>query len=387
MKNFSFYSPTMIKFGEGSITKLNTILMGKYKRVLLHYGRGSIKKNGVYDGTIDELKKAGVKFFELGGVKPNPRLSLVREGIKIVKDNSIDLVLAVGGGSVIDSAKAIALGAATEKDIWDYFLGKERVKDALPVGVILTIPATGSEASMGTVITNEENSLKLSVNHDVLRPVFEIMDPTYTLSLPEDQTFAGVMDILSHVFERYFTNTPNVDFTDYLCEGTIKSVIKNAYSLKKESQDYSARAEIMLAGTFAHNGLMGLGRQDDWASHIIAHQLSALYDTTHGVSLAIIFPAWMKYVYKDNLEIFNKFAMNVFNISDAGKPKERVALEGIEKFQSFLMKIGLPTTLREGNIPRDEFFRMAEMATINGPIGALKVLDREDIINIYKLAE
>lgn len=387
MKNFSFYSPTMIKFGQGSISKLNTIVMGKYSRVLLHYGGGSIKKNGVYDETMEELKKAGVKVFELGGVKPNPRLSLVREGIKLVKDKNIDLILAVGGGSVIDSAKAIALGAATEEDIWDYFLGKEKIRAALPVGVVLTIPATGSEASMGTVITNEENSLKLSVNHDILRPIFAIMDPTYTLSLPEDQTFAGVMDILSHIFERYFSNTPNVDFTDYLCEGAIKSVIKNAYSLKKDPNDYNARAEIMIAGTFAHNGLMGLGRQDDWASHLIAHQLSALYDTTHGVSLAIIFPAWMKYVYRENLDIFNKFALNIFNISDSGKSKERVALEGIEKFQSFLEKIGLPTTLKEANIPRDEFYRMADLATMQGSIGALKVLNREDVINIYKLAE
>ena len=387
MKNFSFYSPTMIKFGQGSISKLNTIVMGKYSRVLLHYGGGSIKKNGVYDETMEELEKAGVKVFELGGVKPNPRLSLVREGIKLVKNNNIDLILAVGGGSVIDSAKAIALGAATEEDIWDYFLGKEKVRAALPVGVVLTIPATGSEASMGTVITNEENSLKLSVNHDILRPIFAIMDPTYTLSLPEDQTFAGVMDILSHIFERYFSNTLNVDFTDYLCEGAIKSVIKNAYSLKKDPNDYNARAEIMIAGTFAHNGLMGLGRQDDWASHLIAHQLSALYDTTHGVSLAIIFPAWMKYVYRENLDILNKFALNIFNISDSGKSKERVALEGIEKFQSFLEKIGLPTTLKEANIPRDEFYRMADLATMQGSIGALKVLNREDVINIYKLAE
>jgi len=387
MKNFSFYSPTMIKFGEGSITKLSTIVNGKYNRVLLHYGGGSIKKNGVYDQTIDELNKAGVKVFELSGVKPNPRLSLVREGIKVVKDNNIDLILAVGGGSVIDSAKAIALGSVTDKDIWEYFLGGEKVKDALPVGVVLTIPATGSEASMGTVITNEENSLKLSVNHDILRPVFAIMDPTYTLSLPENQTFAGVMDILSHIFERYFSNTPNVDFTDYLCEGAIKSVIKNAYSLKKDPNDYNARAEIMLAGTFAHNGIMGIGRQDDWSSHIIAHQLSALYDTTHGVSLAIIFPAWMKYVYRENLDIFNKFALNIFNITDAGKSKERVALEGIDKFQSFLSKIGLPTTLKDAKIPTDEFYRMAELATMHSTVGALKVLDREDIINIYKLAE
>jgi len=387
MKNFSFYSPTMIKFGKGSLEKLPKLVEGKYKKILLHYGGGSIKKNGIYEDTINQLKKSGVQVVELGGVKPNPALSMVREGIKLAKENEIDLILAVGGGSVIDSAKAIALGAVTDADIWDFFLGKEKVERALPVGVVLTIPATGSEASMGSVITNEDEQLKLAVNHDLLRPVFAIMDPEYTMTLPRDQTFAGVMDILSHIFERYFTHTENVELTDRLAEATIKTVMNNAYKLVKNPDDYNARAEIMLAGTIAHNGLLGMGREDDWASHQLGHQLSALYGATHGVTLGIIFPAWMKYVYRENLDIFNKFAVNVFGVSAAGNTKEHVALEGIRRFEEFLKKIGLPRTLSEAGLPTDEFERMADLATSMGSFGALKKIDRSDAIEIYKLAE
>jgi hypothetical protein len=256
----------------------------------------------------------------------------------------------------------------------------------LPVGVVLTYPATGSEASMGSVITNEEEGLKLSVNDDMIRPTFAIMDPTYTLTLPKDLTFAGISDILSHILERYFTNTPNVDLTDHLCEATMKSVIKNARILNENLDDYNARAEIMLAGTIAHNGILGVGREEDWSSHNIGHQLSALYGTTHGVTLSIIFPAWMKYVYKDNLDRFNKFAVNVFDISDAGKSKEIVALEGIKAYEDFLKEIGLPTSFKEANLPSDRIEEMAQKAVIKGKLGGLKKLDVDDIIKIYKLA-
>lgn len=387
MKNFDFYSPTMIKFGKGSIEGLQELVEGNYKRVLFHYGGGSIKKNGIYQQVMKQLKKAGVEVFEFGGVKPNPSLSMVKKGIKIAKDKKIDFVLAVGGGSVIDSAKAIALGAVSDSDVWDFYLGKENVEKTLPVGVVLTIPATGSEASMGSVITNEDNNLKLAVNHDLLRPIFAIMDPVYTMSLPREQTFAGVMDILSHVFERYFTNTENVELTDSLAEATMRTVINNAYKLIKNPDDYDARAEIMLAGTIAHNGLLGIGREEDWSSHQLGHQLSALYGATHGVTLGIIFPAWMKYVYRDNLDIFNKFAVNVFGVSDAGKTKEHVALEGIRKFEDFLKKINLPRTLNEAKLPTNEFERMADLAVSMGSFGTLKLIDREDAIKIYKLAE
>ncbi len=387
MKNFSFYSPTIIKFGEGSIGKLQKLVEGKYERVLLHYGGGSIKKNGVYQQTIEQLENAGVEVFELGGVKPNPALSMVREGIELAKEKKIDLVLAVGGGSVIDSAKAIALGALSDSDIWDFFLGKESVEKVLPVGVVLTIPATGSEASMGSVVTNEDKNQKMSVNDDLLRPAFAIMDPEYTMTLPREQTFAGVMDILSHIFERYFTHTEYVELTDRLAEATIKTVVNNAYKLLENPDDYNARAEIMLSGTIAHNGLLGMGREDDWASHQLGHQLSALYGATHGVTLGVIFPAWMKYVYRENLDIFNQFAVNVFGVSAFGNTQEHVALEGIRHFEEFLKEIGLPRTLTEAGLPTNEFERMADLAVSMGSFGALKTISREDAINIYKLAE
>lgn len=386
MNNFSIYLPTKIKFGKGTINKLSKLVKGNYKKVLIHYGGGSIKRSGLYDEVVNELKKADVEIYELGGVKPNPRLSLVREGIELAKKEGIDLILAVGGGSAIDSAKAIALGAVTDVDVWDFYLGNKRPERALPVGVVLTYPATGSEASMGSVITNEEEGLKLSVNDDLIRPTFAIMDPTYTLTLPRDLTFAGISDILSHILERYFTNTPNVDLTDHLCEATMRSVIKNARILNEDLDDYNARAEIMLAGTIAHNGILGVGREEDWSSHNIGHQLSALYGTTHGVTLSIIFPAWMKYVYKDNLDRFNKFAVNVFDISDAGKSKEIVALEGIKAYEDFLKEVGLPTSFKEANLPSDKIEEMARKAVIKGKLGGLKKLDVDDIIKIYKLA-
>jgi alcohol dehydrogenase YqhD (iron-dependent ADH family) len=387
MKNFSFNAPTNLVFGKGSVSELPKLIEGKYKKILLHYGGGSIKKNGVYDDVINALKKVDVEVFELGGVEPNPKLSLVEKGIKIAKKEGIDLILAVGGGSSIDSAKAIALGAVSDIDVWDYFMRKADPQNALDVGVVLTIPATGSEASMGTVVNNEKESLKLSVNHPILRPQFAIMDPQYTLSLPKEQTFAGVMDILSHIFERYFTSEKNVELTDALAEATMRTVIENAYKLIQNPMDYNARAEIMLSGTIAHNGLLGIGRVDDWASHNLGHQLSALYGTTHGVSLSIIFPAWMKYVYRDNLEIFNKFAINVFGVIDIAKSEEHIALEGIKEFEDFLKDIDLPTTFSAGKIPINEFEKMAEAAVILGSLGSLKKITKEDAINIYNLAE
>lgn len=387
MKNFSFQCPTKLIFGKDSVSRLGRALGNDYKSILLHYGGGSIKRSGLYDEVISILKKNNIEVFELGGVEPNPKLSLVRKGIKLAKEKNIDLILAVGGGSVIDSAKAIGFGAKYDGDVWDFFLGKTRVNGSIPVGVILTFPATGSEASTGSVITNEDELSKQAVNDNILRPIFAIMDPTYTLTLPDNQTFAGIMDILSHIFERYFTNTPNVDLIDHLAEGTMKSVIKNAYKLMENPQDYDARAEIMLAGTIAHNGLLGLGREEDWSSHDIGHQLSALYGATHGVTLAIIFPAWMKYVYKNNIDRFAQFASKVFDVEIDNKSKEEVALEGISSLEKFLKDMGLPITLKEANLPIDKIELMAEKATAGGSLGAFKVLNKEDIINIYNLAK
>ncbi len=387
MKNFKFYSPTKIIFGEGSVNQLGRQIAGKYKNILLHYGGGSIKKSGLYTEVVNILKDYDCEVYELSGVEPNPKLKLVREGVRLAKENNIDLILAVGGGSVIDSAKAIGIGAMYEGDVWDFFTGDAKVRSTIPLGVILTFPATGSEASMGSVITNEEGKRKLAVNHDIMRPQFSIMDPEYTLTLSSNQTFAGIMDILSHIFERYFSNTKNVDLTDGLCEATMRTVIKNAYILKTDPKNLPARSEIMLAGTIAHNGILGIGREDDWASHSMGHEISALYGTTHGRTLSIIFPAWMKYVYKKNLERFAQFAINVFGVSIVNKSLEEIALEGINNLITFIKDIGLPISFEDEGLPVDKLEFMAEKATSKGHIGALKVLNKEDVLNIYNLAK
>ncbi len=387
MENFNFQCKTELVFGRGRVKELGSLLGDSYENILIHYGKDSIKKSGLYDQVVGILKEEKKKVFELGGVEPNPKLSLVEEGIEIVKKEKIDLILAVGGGSVIDSAKAIGLGGKYDGEVWDFFIGEKEVEDTVPVGVILTIPATGSEASTGTVITKEEGLYKRAVNHHILRPIFAIMDPELTLTLPDKQTFAGVMDIFSHIFERYFTRTKDVNLIDYMSEGAMRSIVENAYKLKEDRDNYAARAEIMLAGTLAHNGLLGIGRVDDWASHNIAHEMSALYEETHGVTLAIIFPAWMKYVYREDLDRFVQFAENVFNVDGKYKSKEEIALEGIKAFEDFLGAIGLPRTFTEGNLPVDDFELMAEKATEGGSMGSFMSLDKEDLIKIYELAK
>lgn len=386
MNNFALHIHTKIIFGKDTITKLGEQIKGKYSKVLLHYGGGSIKKSGLYDDVVRILKENDCEVFELSGVEPNPKLGLVQEGIKIVKDNNIDLILAVGGGSVIDSAKAIGIGALYDGDVWDFYMDKLQPEVTIPVGVVLTLPATGSEASTGTVITKEEGLYKRSTGGDFMRPVFSIMDPTYTLTLPTKQTFAGVMDIMSHIFERYFTQTTHVDLTDNLSEGTLRTVIKNAYILKEDPQNFDARAEIMFAGTIAHNGLLGVGREEDWSSHNIGHEISALYGTTHGETLSIIFPAWMKYVYKENVDRFVQFATKVWDVSEVGMEKEEIALEGIKRLEGFITDMGLPKSFTEANLPTDDIELMATKATEDGPLGNFKKLYKEDVVKIYNLA-
>ena len=387
MKSFTLDIKTKIIFGKDSIARLASELNGNYKKVLLHYGSGRIKKSGLYDNIVKILQDNNCEIFELSGVEPNPKLGLVRQGVEIAKDKNIDLILALGGGSVIDSAKAIGIGALYDGDVWDFYTGKANPSITIPVGVVLTIPATGSESSTGSVITNEDGLYKRATGGNFMRPKFAILDPTYTLTLPSNQTFAGVMDILSHVFERYFTQTNNVDLTDNLGEATMKTVIKNAYLLKENPQNFDARAEIMFAGTIAHNGLLGAGREEDWASHDIGHEISALYGTTHGETLSIIFPAWMKYVYKENLDRFVQFATNVWGVSNQGNSKEEVALEGIKKFKEFLTDMGLPKSFKEANLPFDGIELMASKASENGPFGSFKKLNKEDLINIYSMAK
>lgn len=386
MKNFQFSCPTEIVFGDDSVDKLKGLVEGKYKKILLHYGGGSIKKIGLYDRVMDILKSIDCQVFELGGVEPNPKLGLVKEGIKITKENDIDLILAVGGGSAIDSAKSIAIGHYYDGDVWDFFTGDAQVEKSLPVGVVLTIPATGSEASTGAVVTKEEGLYKRGAGHQIMRPIFAIMDPEITLSLNDRLTFTGIMDIISHIFERYFTKTENVDLIDNMAEGTLKSIIKNSYILKDNLDDYAARAEIMLAGTIAHNDLLGIGRDDDWASHDIGHEISALYGTTHGATLGIIFPAWMKYVYNEKADRFVRFAEKVFDVDPEGKTQEAIVEEGISAFEGFLKDMGLSRSFTEERLPVDKFEEMAKKATEAGPLGSFKKLYQEDVKRIYELA-
>jgi hypothetical protein len=325
----------------------------------------------------------------LGGVKPNPRLSLVQEGIKLCKEHKLGMILAVGGGSVIDSSKAIAMGAVIEGDVWDFYLGKGAPTDALPVATVLTIPAAGSESSTGSVITNEEGWRKRAVNSDVIYPRFSILNPELAFTLPKYQVACGVTDIMAHLMERYFTNVSHVAFTDRLLEATMKTIISQAPFVLKNSEDYNAWAEIMWAGTIAHNNLLNTGRIGDWASHDIEHEISGIYDIAHGAGLAIVFPAWMKHVLKHDQKRFVQWAVRVWNVEmDVFNP-EAVALEGIRKLEEFFHSIGLGTELSDLDIQGDRIDEMANKATDGGTrtVGNFVKLNQKDVRKILHLAE
>ncbi len=384
MENFIYQNQTKIIFGKDTENQIGEEIKNYSKKILLHYGKSSIKKSGLYDRVIESLKNSRVEYIELSGVVPNPRLSLVREGIKLCRENNIDFILAVGGGSVIDSAKAIALGVCYEGDVWDFFSKQIQIEKALPVGVILTIPAAGSESSRATVITNEEEGRKIGIGNEILRPKFSILNPTLTITLPDFQTACGVVDMMTHVMERYFTNTKNVDFIDELSEATLRSIIKNCRKVLKKPNNYEYRAEIMWAGAVAHNGFLGTGREEDWASHEIEHELSAFYDVAHGAGLAVIFPVWMKYVYKHDTKRFVQFAKNVFGIKEG--TDEQIALKGIESTKDFFKEIGLPTTLKELDIDDKNLEEMAKKCVGEDSIGNFLKLNKDDVLKIYKLA-
>lgn len=389
MENFDFISPTKIIFGKGTENRVGKEVKEYSKKILFVYGGGSIKKTGLYDRVVKSLKDNNVDFIELSGIKPNPRLEPVKKGIKICHDSNINFILAVGGGSVIDTAKAISAGALYDGDVWDFYIGKSEIKKALPIGVILTIAATGSEASNSSVITNENGWYKKGVNSDIIRPKFAIMNPELTYTLPPFQTAAGVADIMSHIMERYFTNVKNVDLTDRLCEATLRSVINNAPILKKEPENYDARAEIMWANTIAHNGLLDTGRIGDWGSHKIEHELSGMYDIAHGAGLSIVFPAWMRYVYKHDIEKFVQFAVRVWDVDLSYENQESIAIEGINRLEKFFKSMGLPTSLKDANIPYDKFEEMADKCTQSDkiPVGHFVQLYKKDVIKIYELAK
>ncbi|MDD3172353.1 MAG: iron-containing alcohol dehydrogenase [Herbinix sp.] len=392
MLNFDLHIPTRIIFGRDTHKQIGTLLQPYAKKVLLHFGGSSIKKSGVYDAVTASLKESNLEFIELGGVVPNPRLSLIHEGIRLCRQEGVDLILAVGGGSVIDSAKAIAMGVCYDGDVWDIFEQQKTITAALPVATVLTIPAAGSESSNGTVVTNEEKQMKLPYGSIHLRPLISVMNPELFFTLPKNQVANGVADMMSHIFERYFTNTLQTDLTDGLCETTLKTIMKNALKVYSTSQNYDAWCQVGFGGTIAHNDLLGLGREQDWACHGMEHELSAIYDVAHGAGLAVLTPAWMQYVYKDNINMFVQFAVNVMGVDVCYRDPDAIVLEGIECLRKFFKQMGLPSTLSELGIDESKLEVMAKKATgiaygSENPLGGLKKLYWQDVLEIYKLAK
>ncbi len=388
MENFSYNNPTKIIFGKDTEKQVGAEVASQAKKILLHYGGGSIKKTGLYDTVVKSLKNAGVEFIELSGVKPNPRLRLVNEGIDICKEDSIELILAVGGGSVIDSAKAIAMGSVYDGNVWDFFTGKAEPEEALPVATILTLPAAGSEASSGCVITKEDGMLKRAVNSELIYPKFSILNPELAYTLPISQIRNGITDILSHLMERYFTNVTHVEITDRLIEGTMKTIISNAQRVLEDRENYDAWAEIMWSGTIAHNNLLNTGRVGDWASHDIEHEISGIYDIAHGAGLSIVFPAWMRYVYKHDIGRFAQFAHRVWNIDNIFESPEKTAIEGIKRLEQFFKEIGQPTRLSEVDIADDRLLEMATKCTESDihTVGNFVKLHSKDVYAVLCLA-
>ena len=388
MNDFDFYSPTYFAFGRGREAEAGTYVK-KFggSRVLVLYGGQSAKKSGLLDRVLASLNGAGLHTVELGGVKPNPRSGLVYEGIDLCRKEGIDFLLAVGGGSVIDTAKAIAIGVPYEGDFWDFFSGKVPEK-ALPVGTVLTIAASGSEGSPDSIITNEKTLDKNSAEADCLRPCFSILDPALTESLPPYQTACGVTDIMAHAFERYFTNTEDVEVTDRLLEGVLLTMLHEGPRVMADPHDYGARANIMWAGMVCHNDMMGVGRKQDWNSHHLEHVLSALYDCAHGAGLAVIMPAWMRYCadHHDGLRMA-QMAVRVFGCQMDFADPRRTALEGIAAFRAFLKSMGMPLTFAEIGADPADIPKLVEMNHVGGGVtGGYVGLTSDAIREIYEIA-
>ena len=387
MDNFNFYSPTEFVFGKDRESECGEYVK-KYggSKVLIHYGGGSAERSGLLGRVRESLNKSGISFVELGGVKPNPRDTLVYKGIDLCRSEGVDFILAVGGGSSIDSAKAIAAGVPYDGDFWDFYSGKH-IEKALPIGVVLTIAAAGSEGSGDSVITKEDGMLKRGAGSDVLRSRFSILNPALTQTLPAYQTACGATDIMAHVFERYFTNTTEVEITDRLCEAVLITMVKETPRVIADPDNYDARANIMWAGMVAHNGLVGVGRSQDWNSHGIEHELSALYDCAHGAGLAVIMPSWMEFVYKHNVMRFCQMATRVFGCQMNFENPEATALEGIRRFRSFLHSIGMPINFAELGAKEEDIPALVEKFGIgSGRTGGFVALSAEDITEIYKIA-
>jgi len=385
MLNFTHSIPTTAYFGKGQVMALEGELNKRAKKILIVTGTGSVKRNGVFDAVINEVKKTNISHVELSGVKPNPRLKSVYEGIEVCKKGSVDFVLAVGGGSVLDASKAIAAGAKYDGDVWDFFEKGLVAKAALPLGTVLTLAATGSEMNGNSVITKEATQRKLHMASPAIKPVFSILDPEYTYSVNKYHTAAGVADIMVHVFEQYFSLTPASDVQDRLAEGLLKVCIKYGPIVCEKPRDYDARANIMWAGTLALNNLIGEGKEEDWASHAIEHELSAIYDISHGVGLAIVNPNWMREVLgKNTLKKFVDYGVNVWGIEKTNDEME-IANLAIRKTREFLTSLGLPSCLNEVKIHNDHFAKMAKNAIKDwGEVGHFKKLTEKDIVRILE---
>ena len=391
MNDFSFYSPTKFVFGRGAEAQVGALVraLGGTK-ALLHFGGGSVKRNGVYDAVVKSLERAGVEYVPLGGVQPNPRSGLVREGIALCRKEGVDFVLAVGGGSVIDSAKAIAFGTLYDGDFADFYFGKDvknqpQVPKALPVGTVLTIAAAGSEGSANSIINLEPGSLKRGATGDALRPKFSVLNPEFTFTLSPFQTACGLTDIFAHVVERYFTPTKEVEITDALCEAVMRTVVKEGAKVMANPRDYDARANIMWAGTVAHNNVCGVGRAQDWSSHGIEHELSALYDCAHGAGLAVVMPAWMEYVMEADIARFARFAERVWDVCE-GSQEER-AKEGVRRYRAWLKSIGMPQNFAELGAKESDIPALVEKLGLKGnTLGAFRPLNDADVTAILRIA-
>ena len=389
MNNFTFYAPTYFAFGKDTENET-----GKYvkrfggSRVLIHYGGGSVVRSGLLDCVKASLDKEGLTYVELGGVKPNPRSGLVYEGIDLCRKENVDFILAVGGGSTIDSAKAIAAGVKYDGDFWDYYQGKP-VEDALPIGTVLTISAAGSEGSPDSVITKEDGMFKRGASGEGFRPMFTIMNPELQKTLPAYQTACGITDIMAHLYERYLTNTKEVEVTDRMIEALLLTMIHEGPRVIEDADNYEARANVLWAGMMAHNNSCGVGRTQDWTSHDVEHELSALYDCAHGAGLAVVMPAVFTYNMKHDVMRFAQMAVRVWGCQMDFEHPEKTAKEGIEALRRFLISIGMPKNFEELGAKEEDIEKLAHTAVYgngrNGTLGGFVSLDQKDIENIYRL--
>lgn len=386
MQNFVFYNPTKLIFGKGQLDQLQVEVPKYGNKVLLVYGGGSIKRNGLYDKVIRNLHKVGAEVFELAGVEPNPRLTTAEKGIEICRMEDIDFLLAVGGGSVIDCTKLISAGAKYNGDAWDIVTKKAAPAEAIPFGTVLTLAATGSEMNSGSVITNWETKEKHGWGSPLTYPKFSILDPVNTFTVPKNQTIYGIVDMMSHVLEHYFHHEEHTDFQDRMCESLLQTVMETAPKLLDDLENYEHRATILYNGTMALNGMLNMGYHGDWATHNLEHAVSAVYDIPHGGGLAILFPHWMEHNLKVKPSRFKQLAVRVFGVNPEGKSDEEAGVEGIRKLGEFWNSIEAPSRLADYNIDDSQLETMADKAMVNGEFGNFTTLNKEDVLHIYRAA-